>query len=191
MNPVVIVVHGESNIGLQLKMDTRSRCDRTYQLFLEHKTCVQYIICTGGLFEPNQQGVAVSLAMQDYLISLGVPKKMIVCETASRTTIENVELSKSLFDPNIHLLVVTSDYHLNRTKRSWLLQGGRNVDNLTMYPAPTPDLSPAKLPKGEKTLAQKRQVEKIGLIIVWLYWLHFRWPDELMRTKRSNSLKSI
>lgn len=189
MEPIVIVVHGESNIGLRLKMDTQSRCDTAYKLFIKYREHVQYIICAGGLFEPKQQGIHVSLAMQAYLISLGIPKNMIICETESRTTIENVELASRLFDPSVCLHVVTSDYHVDRTKRSWILQGTVHPNNLTMHPAPTPDLPAAQLPEGEKTLAQKHRVEKIGLLIVWLYWLGIRWPEERIRTGRTTSLK--
>ncbi len=188
---IVIIVHGESNRSEQLKMDTKLRCDKAYQIWLAYKNNLRCLICSGGLFEPGQKGIAVSIAMKNYLITLGIPAECIVCETASRTTIENVEMTSPLLRPGDFLHVVTSDYHVPRTEKSWILQGGQNKGTCIMHGAMTPDLAPADLPADEKTLAEKRKVEMIGIIVVWLYRFGIRYPDELMRRRRENSLKQI
>ncbi|CAJ1191636.1 YdcF family protein [Companilactobacillus nantensis] len=78
------------------------------------------IIVSGGRLKPNV--AAEAELMQQYLIDAGIPAEMILSETQSRTTVQNLGFSaikiRNIWhkDSRPRVIIVTSDYHLPRTK---------------------------------------------------------------------------
>jgi uncharacterized SAM-binding protein YcdF (DUF218 family) len=55
-------------------------------------------------------------AMLRYLVSRGIPEERIMTENRARTTEENLLYSMPLLDGTEHITVVTSNFHILRTK---------------------------------------------------------------------------
>ncbi len=157
-----LIVHGNSNEGLKLSQDSRDRTDKVIELVASSN--YDNIIVTGGLFDVSQNGVTIADAMKHYLENqiLGP----IQTEPESLTTIHNVELlMKFVSDGDT---VVTSDYHVFRTKLIWRLIGKKNVEVIGAS-------STAKI-----TL-KKRVVELVGVFVTLAYWMHIKFPEMLFR----------
>lgn len=78
--------------------------------------------------------------MAAWLVAHGVPETSVVAETCARSTNENLERSRTLFPGARHLTVVTSGFHVPRT-RVWAWHLGIPV---RMVAAPTPKTSRTK-----------------------------------------------
>ena len=78
--------------------------------------------------------------MASWLVARGVPESSVVLEPEARSTNENLERSRALFPDAPHLIVVTSGFHVPRT-RVWAWHLGIPV---RMVAAPTPESSRAK-----------------------------------------------
>ena len=78
--------------------------------------------------------------MASWLVARGVPETSVVLEPEARSTNENLERSRALFPDAPHLIVVTSGFHVPRT-RVWAWHLGIPV---RMVAAPTPESSRAK-----------------------------------------------
>ena len=78
--------------------------------------------------------------MAAWLVACGVPETSVVLEPEARSTNENLERSRALFPDAPHLIVVTSGFHVPRT-RVWAWHLGIPV---RMVAAPTPESSRAK-----------------------------------------------
>lgn len=99
---------------------------------------VRKIIVCGG--QGSDEKVAEAKAMHDYLIGRGVSENAIICENASRTTMENLRFAKRIIDERSarfaaenaassgRCVVVTSNFHALRAdimaKRSGLNSAG-------------------------------------------------------------------
>lgn len=71
------------------------------------------LITSGG--QGADETVAEGVAMRDHVIDAGTPSDLVVAETASRNTRENLLLSRALLPaPDARVVVVTSDYHAFR-----------------------------------------------------------------------------
>lgn len=71
------------------------------------------IVTCGGQanYEPAPEGKV----MRDWLIEKGVDPAMVIAETTSRNTMENIKNAKALLPEGVkHVTIVTSDYHLPR-----------------------------------------------------------------------------
>lgn len=78
--------------------------------------------------------------MTAWLVAHGVPETSVVLEPHARSTNENLERSRALFPGAGHITVVTSGFHVPRT-RVWAWHLGIPV---RMVPAPTPRASRTK-----------------------------------------------
>ena len=78
--------------------------------------------------------------MADWLLVRGVPESSIVLEPQARSTNENLERSRALFPDAACLTVVTSGFHVLRT-RVWAWHLGIPVQ---LVAAPTPKTSRVK-----------------------------------------------
>lgn len=78
--------------------------------------------------------------MADWLLVHGVPESSIVLEPKARSTNENLERSRALFPEAAYLTVVTSGFHVLRT-RVWAWHLGIPVQ---LVAAPTPKTSRVK-----------------------------------------------
>lgn len=90
----------------------------------------QEVVVSGGEIEGN----SVSLAMEDFLVSQGVPRNAIRVESRSQTTRENALYTKQLLEEESGpFVLVTSDYHVFRASRCFRKVG------LNVEPMPNPD----------------------------------------------------
>ena len=85
-------------------------------------------------------GFGEAEVMADWLLVRGVPESSIVLEPEARSTNENLERSRALFPEVACLTVVTSGFHVLRT-RVWAWHLGIPVQ---MVAAPTPKTSRVK-----------------------------------------------
>jgi uncharacterized SAM-binding protein YcdF (DUF218 family) len=88
------------------------RLDKAAQLYSDDYG--RYIIVSGG--QGPGETLAEAEAMEDYLISKGIPKDVIIKECRAASTLENVEYSLQIMD-DMGLdtaVIVTTDYHLYR-----------------------------------------------------------------------------
>ena len=103
--------------------------------------------------------------MAAWLVAHGVPETSVVAEPYARSTNENLERSRALFPGAGHLTVVTSGFHVPRT-RVWAWHLGIPV---RMVAAPTPTTSRTKnyarevfaLPHSIARVAYRRLVRRI------------------------------
>ena len=82
-------------------------------------------------------GFGEAEVMADWLLVRGVPESSIVLEPEARSTNENLERSRALFPDAAYLTVVTSGFHVLRT-RVWAWHLGIPV---RLAAAPTPETS--------------------------------------------------
>lgn len=76
------------------------------------------IIVSGG--QGKNENVSEAEAMSDYLISKGINEEMIIKESASTSTYENLTFSKEIMDnsgDDYSVCVVTNNYHIFRLKK--------------------------------------------------------------------------
>ena len=103
--------------------------------------------------------------MAAWLVAHGVPETSVVAEPYARSTNENLERSRALFPGAGHLTVVTSGFHVPRT-RVWAWHLGIPV---RMVAAPTPTTSRTTnyarevfaLPHSIARVAYRRLVRRI------------------------------
>ena len=103
--------------------------------------------------------------MAAWLVAHGVPESAVVLEPEARSTNENLERSRALFPNAAYLTVVTSGFHVLRT-RVWAWHLGIPVQ---MVAAPTPETSRAKnyarevvaLPHSVARVAWRRFVRRV------------------------------
>ena len=102
--------------------DTRARTDKAFILY--KLGYINKILCTGGIFQKEQQ-IPIAELMKDYLIEKGVPKKDILTETKSVETVENIKFSFSLLKQRnffknlknteqLRLVLISEPNHLRR-----------------------------------------------------------------------------
>ena len=102
--------------------DTHARADKA--LILYKLGYINKILCTGGIFQKEQQ-IPIANLMKDYLIEKGVPKNDILTETRSVETVENIKFSFSLLKQRdffknlknteqLRLVLVSEQNHLRR-----------------------------------------------------------------------------
>jgi len=95
------------------------RLEKALELYSDFQTKPQ-IIVSGG--KSSGQTDSEAELMQKYLIEAGIPEKIIIMETKSINTIQNLEFSaikiRNIWHKKQHprVIIVTSDYHIPRTK---------------------------------------------------------------------------
>ncbi len=107
--------------------------DRLVQTIkLYHQGKIDKILMSGGsgsLLERNEPEALYTLS---YLRSIKIPDSVVIIEKDSRNTKENFayadRIVKSLNKPNAKILVITSAWHIPRTKLLAEKQGFKNVD---------------------------------------------------------------
>jgi len=101
------------------------------------------IIVTGG--QGPGETIPEAEAMKKFLVQKGIPESRIVKEDKSTSTFENIKFSRDIIETidereDIKILVVTSDFHILRTKMLAKRLG------FTVYglPAETPEVAKTK-----------------------------------------------
>lgn len=111
-----ILVHGAALSGTRPSPLLMGRLDSAYTMW-ERQGRRGTIVVSGG--QGADEAASEASVMSDYLRDRGVPKKSLALEDASRTTRENLELSRSVMDrlaggQPYRVLLVTSDFHALR-----------------------------------------------------------------------------
>lgn len=110
--------------------------DRMVQaLKLYHNGTIDKILMSGGSGSLLNDDPPEALYTLDYFHNIKIPDSAIIIEKQSRNTKENfqytIQLLKKMNYPNARILVITSAWHIPRTK---LLAEQQGLHNLTFYP---------------------------------------------------------
>ncbi|PNZ77073.1 membrane protein [Staphylococcus microti] len=110
-NAETLIVLGAGIFSEEVSPLLKARLDAAYTI---HQPSTHWIVSGGqGADEP----ISEALAMQCYLISLGVPASQVTLEDRSTNTHENMVFSKPFMQSKTKCVVVTSDFHLLRALR--------------------------------------------------------------------------
>lgn len=90
------------------------------------------LILTGG--NPDASGRTEAAVMRETLPERGVPEEKLLLEDQAETTKENFRDAKRMIDPNDPVVLITSDYHMDRAVRTAKAAGFTDVMRL---PAPS------------------------------------------------------
>lgn len=128
MSDVAIVLGAECSND-KVSEVYKQRLNHAMDLYNRGK--VKVIITTGGIGEENS--IADATVAKNYLIQCGVPEEVVLEETTSTITQENLENAKELMDcRNLKSALIVSDpLHM---KRAMLLSEDVGIDSL---PSPT------------------------------------------------------
>lgn len=107
-----------------ISLSLKERLDTALSYTREH--LYVKVIVSGG--KGDNEPVAEALAMKQYLLENGVQDDRIFVEDRSTSTYENLLFSQEKFHLQ-HVIIVTNDYHLYRSKwiANWI---GLNADGL-------------------------------------------------------------
>jgi uncharacterized SAM-binding protein YcdF (DUF218 family) len=104
----------EPAVGVCLQGDTTLRLETTLELYNSGK--IQNIIVSGGGEENINRDERPANLMKDFLVSHGLPEKVIYLERKAKTTHEHPKYVNEIMHENgfSNLLLITSGYHLLR-----------------------------------------------------------------------------
>ncbi len=104
----------------------------TQTIRLYHDGVIDKILMSGGSGNLLERNPVEAVYTQDYLQSIHIPDSAVIIEKESRNTKENfaytIEILKKMNKPNAKILVITSAWHIPRTKLLAEKQGLKNVE---------------------------------------------------------------
>jgi len=110
-----VIVLGAGLRGETPSMILRERLQAAFRYHEQNPTAV--IVVSGGL--GTGETITEALAMERYLVGMGVPPEMIIKEETSTNTRENIAFSKPLLDAHFegeyNVVIITSDFHIFRS----------------------------------------------------------------------------
>ncbi len=74
------------------------------------------LILTGG--NPGENGKTEAAVMRDLLIERGIPEERMILEEKGETTIGNFSNTARMIDPGLPVILISSDYHMERSVRT-------------------------------------------------------------------------
>ena len=74
------------------------------------------LILTGG--NADESGRTEAAVMRDILLEKGVPESRMILEDRSETTVENFRNTAAIISKDEPVVIITSDYHMNRAVRN-------------------------------------------------------------------------
>lgn len=74
------------------------------------------LILTGG--NPNEEGKTEAEVMKELLIERGIPEDRMVLEDRAEITIDNFRNTANIVDPAEPIVLISSDYHMDRAVRT-------------------------------------------------------------------------
>ena len=110
--------------------DLLSRLDTAEKYLQEHPDAT--LILTGG--NPDESGRTEAAVMRDILTGRGVPEDRMRLEDRAETTKENFRNTCRMVDPGEPVVLISSDYHMDRAAQTAKSAGFSNVLRL---PAPS------------------------------------------------------
>lgn len=90
------------------------------------------LILTGG--NPDKNGMTEAAVMRDLLIERGVSEDRIILEDRAKTTIENFRNTAQMVDPTQPIVLITSNYHMERSVKT---ANDAGFTNVLRRPAPS------------------------------------------------------
>lgn len=99
---------GKPTGDLLLRLDTA-------QQYLERNPEAKLIL-TGG--NPDENGKTEAAVMRELLLARGVSEESLILEDRAETTKDNFRLTAQLLDPAEPVLLISSDYHMDRAVRT-------------------------------------------------------------------------
>ncbi len=157
-NAIIILGSGVNKDG-SLPPIAVQRVNKGMELF--KKGLAEKIIVSGKKpFRKKPLLISEARAMANYLKEKGIPEKNIILEEESQDTLENAFFTKTrILKPNKwnKIIIVTSDFHMSRTKYLFKKILGRNYKILF-------EESKSNLSKRQKTLLEKKETDKLRLI---------------------------
>ncbi|MCC5891968.1 YdcF family protein [Exiguobacterium sp.] len=118
------------------------------------------LIATGG--QGPDEGMAEALVIKQELVARGVNEERIHVEDASTSTYENFLLSRTIWDGETGLTVVTNDFHVRRARLVAHLYFGLKTDALY-----------ARTPAAVKPKYVIR--EQLAYIKLFLNYMRWKW----------------
>lgn len=113
IKPDYIIVLGAALIDDKPSKALIDRLNTAYEQFQKYPDTT--IICSGGKVKSKRYSEAE--VMEEYLVTLGVPKKQILLEDKSSTTYENFEsIDHLITNKKASFLIVTNNFHAFRAK---------------------------------------------------------------------------
>lgn len=110
--------------------DLLARLDKAQEYLEEYPEA--HLILTGG--NADASGHTEADVMRDILTGRGVPEEKLVLEDRSKTTVENFRNVAEMIPPEKPIVMISSDYHMDRAVRNAKEAGFSNVMRL---PAPS------------------------------------------------------
>ena len=117
MKAIIILSHHMSQAG-ELEYESLERANLAIETFLI-KPNIDLILTIGWAYR-NDTDKSIGLSVREYLLSKGIKDKFIKTDINSRDTVGDAVFSKINFVDTYNidsLIVVTSDYHVLRTKQ--------------------------------------------------------------------------
>ena len=120
LNQQYIIVHGSRLVDGKVTPLLAGRVDKAIKFYNKQKRVSKapMLILSGG--QGDDESRTEAEAMMEYACSKGVPHEDILLEAESKTTLQNMKLSKEIMDKHsgnkpYNCIYVTSNYHLLRT----------------------------------------------------------------------------
>ena len=89
------------------------RCDKAIEYMQANPECTA-VLC-GGMTKGST--ISEALAMKQYIMKAGIPERRLLLEDSSTNTETNIAYAKKLVNTSSKIVVITSDYHMHRTKQ--------------------------------------------------------------------------
>lgn len=113
-----VIIHGAGLLdGNRVSKLLKDRLDKAIEVYRKDPTPPK-LIPSGG--QGSDESISEAEAMRGYLLSQGIPADDILLEDESKTTLENLKLSKKIIDGSEgrkYTALVTSNYHVYRALR--------------------------------------------------------------------------
>ena len=129
-----VIVLGQALEKGRPTADLLSRLDTAREYLAGHPDAV--LILTGG--NPDETGRTEAAVMRELLTERGVPEEKLVLEDRAETTRDNFRNTAEMIDPRRPVVLISSDYHMDRAVRTAREAGFTRVLRL---PAPSSFLS--------------------------------------------------
>lgn len=110
--------------------DLLSRLDTAEQCLRDNPDAT--LILTGG--NPDESGKTEAAAMRDILVERRVAEDKMILEDQAKTTKDNFINTAHLIDPGIPVVLITSNYHMDRAVKTAKSAGFKNILRM---PAPS------------------------------------------------------
>lgn len=104
------------------------RLNKTIDYLNKNKNCK--VVLSGGVTENNT--ISEASVMKKYLINSAIAENRIILEDKSKDTIENIKNCKEYINKNNKIVIISSNYHILRSKMICRLLG-LNVTGLACY----------------------------------------------------------